>query len=114
MCDGMSNFTKMRFVCSLLILASANLCAQQAGLRYPPKVKPVLQHFLLHEPIIRTEQTNPIPPKTPLPAAWRYHDLAFFCKIEVKMEKAAKFPVKFRLGDVQYVDRLEGKRPFHY
>jgi hypothetical protein len=43
------------------------------------------------------------------PNIYNYHNLAFFCKVEVKMEKAAKFPVKFRLGDVNYVDQLEGK-----
>ncbi len=36
--------------------------------------------------------------------------LAFFCRLELKIEKTTKFPVKFRLGDVEYVDRLEGKR----
>lgn len=45
----------------------------------------------------------------PFPKIYSYHNLAFFCKIEVKLEKAAKFPVKFRLGDVNYVDQLEGK-----
>lgn len=46
-----------------------------------------------------------------LPDMYQYEDLAFFCKWEVKLEKAAQMPVKFRLGDVQYVDWLEGKRP---
>jgi hypothetical protein len=46
-----------------------------------------------------------------LPDIYQYEDLAFFCKWEVKLEKAAQMPVKFRLGDVQYVDWLEGKRP---
>lgn len=41
--------------------------------------------------------------------AWAYEDLAFFCKIEVQLEKAAKMPIKFRLGEVQEVERLEGK-----
>jgi hypothetical protein len=36
-------------------------------------------------------------------------DLAFFCRLEVQMEKATKIPVRFRLGDVQQVDYLEGK-----
>ncbi len=45
-----------------------------------------------------------------MPAAYAYKDLAFFCKIEVKLEKAVKLPVKFRLGSVDYVDYLEGKR----
>ena len=45
----------------------------------------------------------------PIPPAWRYQDLAFFCKLEVKMEKTFKMPVKFRLGEVQYVEKMEGK-----
>jgi hypothetical protein len=45
-------------------------------------------------------------------SAYSYHDLGLFCKWEVNMEKAAKIPVKFRLGEVQYVERLEGKLPY--
>ena len=41
--------------------------------------------------------------------SYSYEDLAFFCKIEVQLENAVKFPVKFRLGSVDYVDYLEGK-----
>lgn len=44
-----------------------------------------------------------------MPKAYSYHDLGFFCKLEVKMEKKARFPVKVRLGEVQYVERMEGK-----
>lgn len=44
----------------------------------------------------------------------KYEHLPFFCKMEVKMERAAKFPIKFRLGDVPYVDYLEGKRDTKY
>ena len=44
------------------------------------------------------------------PAAYRYQDLAFFCRLEVRMEQASKMPVRFRLGTVDYVDYLEGKR----
>jgi hypothetical protein len=43
------------------------------------------------------------------PVVYDFHALAFFCKMEVKLEKAVSFPIKFRLGDVQYVDRMEGK-----
>lgn len=45
-----------------------------------------------------------------VPKVYNYHELAFFCKLEVKMEKNAKLPIKVRLGDVDYVDWLEGKR----
>jgi len=34
----------------------------------------------------------------------------FFCKQEIKLEKAIKVPFKFRLGSVQQCDAMEGKR----
>lgn len=41
---------------------------------------------------------------------WSAEDLPFFCKIEHDWSKnRARFPVKFRLGSVEYVDWLEGK-----
>ena len=36
--------------------------------------------------------------------------LGFFCKQEIKFEKTAKIPFKFRLGSVEECDRMEGKR----
>ncbi len=35
--------------------------------------------------------------------------LPFFCREEWKFEQKTKLPLKFRLGSVPYVDRLEGK-----
>ena len=46
-----------------------------------------------------------------MPRAYSYDQLGIFCKWEVQLEKAARVPVKFRLGEVQYVERLEGKLP---
>lgn len=40
---------------------------------------------------------------------FQVEDLPVFCRLEVKLESAVRFPVKFRLGEVQYVERLEGK-----
>ena len=36
--------------------------------------------------------------------------LGFFCKQEIKLEKTIKIPFKFRLGSIQYCDRMEGKQ----
>ena len=36
-------------------------------------------------------------------------DLAFFCRLEVKIEKKLLMPFKFRLGEVQYTEQMEGK-----
>ena len=44
-----------------------------------------------------------------MPVVYAVSELPMFCKWEVKLEKAATFPVKFRLGEVQYVEHLEGK-----
>ncbi len=46
--------------------------------------------------------------QTALPT-YNVNHLAFFCRLEVHLEKATKIPVRFRLGDVQQVDYLEGK-----
>ena len=45
----------------------------------------------------------------PIPSVFAVESLPFFCKIEYKMGLNNKLPIKFRLGDVQYVDELEGK-----
>ncbi len=45
-----------------------------------------------------------------LPRVFSAEELAFFCRIELKLEKAAGLPVKFRLGEVEVIERMEGKR----
>lgn len=37
------------------------------------------------------------------------NELAFFCRIEEKIELKSSIPVRFRLGEVQAVDQKEGK-----
>lgn len=44
-----------------------------------------------------------------LPANYYAANLGFFCKKELQIQKAIKLPVKFRLGTVEYTDKLEGK-----
>jgi hypothetical protein len=58
--------------------------------------------------LLNTNKTIPLKPKA-LPMAFSVECLPFFCKIEYKMGIHQKLPIKFRLGDVQYVDELEGK-----
>ena len=36
--------------------------------------------------------------------------LPFFCNKELQVQKAVGIPIKFRVGSVEYCDKLEGKR----
>ncbi|MBT8219270.1 MAG: hypothetical protein KJP00_05585 [Bacteroidia bacterium] len=48
------------------------------------------------------------------PTIFSYQELGFFCKVDLKLEKALKIPVRFRLGTVEEVDFLERKGPTRY
>lgn len=59
-----------------------------------------------HAPSLRQALLRP----QPTPRIYNYDDLAFFCRLEVQLEKSVGMPVKFRLGDVQVVEQMERQR----
>jgi hypothetical protein len=80
---------------------------QQIRPNVSPKPFPVLNYkdtipaaFFLSKPVI--------------PGDFSTRHLAFFCKQELKFETITKIPLKFRLGSVQYCDRMEGKSYTRY
>lgn len=67
--------------------------------------------FLFNTKFFLADSTRaPKPVVKPLLADFHTRHWGFFCAQELKMEKAIRFPLKMRLGSVEYVDRMEGKR----
>ncbi len=75
----------------------------------PQKVENVLKPLSLSQVFSSTEVFSGPDSRNSF-KAWALEDLAFFCRLEVRMERAAGLPVKFRLGEVQYTERMEGKQ----
>ncbi len=51
---------------------------------------------------------NPPLPNS-IPGNFYAKQLPFFCSKELQVQKLTGFPIKFRLGSVEYCDKLEGK-----
>lgn len=69
---------------------------------YAETKQPLRQH-----PYRLPQQPEPMPLSPTFLPRWTSDDLPFFCKIEHKMGRRMAVPLKFRLGSVEYVDRLE-------
>jgi hypothetical protein len=78
--------------------------AQKAPPQYfteKKRFQPVVNQYVINNTVLKPNK---------IPSVFSVETLPFFCKIEYKMGLQKKLPLKFRLGDVQYVDELEHKR----
>ena len=55
--------------------------------------------------VVNTQSNNLVE----VPKAYNYEELAIFCKLEVQLEKAVQIPIKFRLGEFNQIEKMEGK-----
>ena len=103
---------------SLLFLAHS-MTAQTVGLSLdklkttvkPIETPPQYSTVFLQKKVLKSIDNQSVSDRKPsiVPCVFSVETLPFFCKIEYKMGFNQKLPIKFRLGDVQYVEQLEGK-----
>ncbi|MFT4155264.1 hypothetical protein [Parafilimonas sp.] len=96
------NKTSLAFTVKLL-LASSALHAQDVNGPLKQRISSAdsIRHFIF-------SMKQAIAP-VQLPGNFYAKQLPFFCSKELQVQKAIGFPVKFRVGTVEYCDKLEGK-----
>ena len=99
------------FLINLFVCLSAE--GQQMQAVTIKKVIPDSSQLLLRSNVPFTgliaERTSILYSVKTIPASHYVNSLPFFCRKELQLEKALRFPVKVRMGSVEYTDRLEGK-----
>jgi hypothetical protein len=106
-------FYKIIVVC-LLIIAQPVKAQQKTWsvIGATPSLKPLHSMAMpVYKPVLTIQQPSLFYVRSNyIPANFYSNHLAFFCRKELQFQKLTAIPFRFRLGSLDYVNKLEGKQ----
>ena len=93
-----------KIFCTIFVALGAFLTANA---QLTPSERHSVDTITLLRPAFRLSSVTKL---FPVPANYSAKNLGFFCKQEIKMDKKTFIPIRFRLGTLEYCNKMEGKK----